>query len=76
MCFVRQRKKTLLREYEQSGKSTEFSDKRIGEQDEELGEFDKAILRSQRERKVSALVCFEHLVLASFTVICSDCVFL
>ncbi|XP_022951528.1 nucleolar protein 14 isoform X1 [Cucurbita moschata] len=49
---IEKRKKTLLREYEQSGKSTEFSDKRIGEQDEELGEFDKAILRSQRERKL------------------------
>lgn len=31
-----------------------FVDKRIGEQNEELGEFDKAILRSQRERRVSA----------------------
>lgn len=63
---MRQRKKTLLKEYERSGKATEFSDKRIGEQDEELGEFDKAILRSQRERKVSTLVCFEHLILACF----------
>ncbi|XP_038885470.1 nucleolar protein 14 isoform X2 [Benincasa hispida] len=48
---IEKRKKTLLKEYEQSRKSTEFSDKRIGEWDEELGEFDKAILRSQRELK-------------------------
>ncbi|XP_011657408.1 nucleolar protein 14 isoform X1 [Cucumis sativus] len=48
---IEKRKKTLLKEYERSRKSTEFSDKRIGEWDEELGEFDKAILRSQRELK-------------------------
>ena len=30
----------------------EVCDKRIGEQDDGLGEFDKAILRSQRERQV------------------------
>lgn len=30
-----------------------FVDKRIGENDEGLGEFDKAIMRSQRERQVS-----------------------
>lgn len=47
-----------MKEYEQSGKATKFTDKRIGEQDEELGEFDKGILRSQRERKVNTLVCF------------------
>lgn len=47
-----QREKTLLKEYEQSGKSSVFIDKRIGEQNDELGEFDKAILRSQRERQV------------------------
>ncbi|KVI05291.1 Nucleolar protein 14 [Cynara cardunculus var. scolymus] len=47
-----QRKKTLLKDYEQSGKSSVFVDKRIGEQNEELGEFDKAILRSQREMRV------------------------
>lgn len=69
---MRQRKKTLLKEYQQSRKSTEFSDKRIGEWDEELGEFDKAILRSQRELKVTTLVCFEHSILALFTFICSD----
>ncbi|KAL6969684.1 hypothetical protein U1Q18_029391 [Sarracenia purpurea var. burkii] len=49
------RKKTLLKEYEQSGKSSVFVDKRIGEQNEALGEFDKAILRSQRERQVRLL---------------------
>ena len=48
-----QRKKTLLKEYEQSGKSSVFLDKRIGAQNELLGEFDKAIMRSQRERQVS-----------------------
>ncbi|CAK9142448.1 unnamed protein product [Ilex paraguariensis] len=49
---IEKRKKTLLKEYEQSGKSSVFVDKRIGEQNEELGEFDKAILRSQRERQL------------------------
>ncbi|KAE8023109.1 hypothetical protein FH972_008853 [Carpinus fangiana] len=49
---VEKRKKTLLKEYEQSGKSSVFLDKRIGEQNDELGEFDKAILRSQRERQL------------------------
>ncbi|KAF7145580.1 hypothetical protein RHSIM_Rhsim04G0142900 [Rhododendron simsii] len=34
---------------ERSGKSSVFIDKRTGEQSDELGEFDKAILRSQRE---------------------------
>ncbi|CAI9775189.1 unnamed protein product [Fraxinus pennsylvanica] len=49
---IEKRKKTLLKEYEQSGKSSAFVDKRIGEQSEGLGEFDKAILRSQRERQL------------------------
>ncbi|KAL5728623.1 hypothetical protein ACHQM5_001688 [Ranunculus cassubicifolius] len=49
---IDKRKSTLLKEYEQSGKSSVFLDKRIGEQNESLGEFDKAILRSQRERQV------------------------
>ncbi|XP_024991040.1 nucleolar protein 14 isoform X1 [Cynara cardunculus var. scolymus] len=49
---IEKRKKTLLKDYEQSGKSSVFVDKRIGEQNEELGEFDKAILRSQREMRV------------------------
>ncbi|KAL0327103.1 UNVERIFIED_CONTAM: hypothetical protein Sangu_1788300 [Sesamum angustifolium] len=50
---IQKRQKTLLKEYEQSTKSSVFCDKRIGEQNEGLGEFDKAILRSQRERQVS-----------------------
>ncbi|XP_010257952.1 PREDICTED: nucleolar protein 14 [Nelumbo nucifera] len=49
---IEKRKKTLLKEYEQSGKSSVFLDKRIGEQNDALGEFDKAILRSQHERKL------------------------
>lgn len=52
--WVAQRKKTLLKEYEQSGKSSVFVDKRIGEQNDELDEFDKAIRRTQRERLVSS----------------------
>ncbi|KAF9624425.1 hypothetical protein IFM89_011433 [Coptis chinensis] len=48
---IEKRKGTLLKEYEQSGKSSVFVDKRIGEQNESLGEFDKAILRSQRQRQ-------------------------
>lgn len=52
MVLFLQRKKTLLKEYEQSGKASVFVDKRIGENDDELEEFDKAILRSQRERQV------------------------
>lgn len=42
-----------MKEYEQSAKSSMFVDKRIGENDEGLGEFDKAIMRSQRVRQVS-----------------------
>ncbi|KAF4353548.1 hypothetical protein F8388_024353 [Cannabis sativa] len=49
---IDKRKNTLLKEYEQSGKSSVFVDKRIGEQNDDLGEFDKAILRSQRERQL------------------------
>ncbi|KAF5745765.1 nucleolar protein 14 isoform X1 [Tripterygium wilfordii] len=49
---IEKRKKTLLKEYEQSGKASVFVDKRIGEQNEALGEFDKAIIRSQRERRL------------------------
>ncbi|KAF7144935.1 hypothetical protein RHSIM_Rhsim04G0143200 [Rhododendron simsii] len=37
---------------EWSGKSSVFIDKRAGEQNDELGEFDKAILRSQHERQL------------------------
>ncbi|KAF5184295.1 Nucleolar protein [Thalictrum thalictroides] len=49
---IEKRKGTLLKEYEQSGKSSVFLDKRIGEQNESLAEFDKAILRSQRARQL------------------------
>lgn len=49
---IEKRKKTLLKDYEQSGKSSVFVDRRIGEQNDDLGEFDKAILRSQRERQL------------------------
>ncbi|KAE8687351.1 Adenine nucleotide alpha hydrolases-like superfamily protein isoform 1 [Hibiscus syriacus] len=49
---IQKRKKTLLKEYEQSTKSSVFVDKRIGEQDDDLGEFEKGILRSQRERQL------------------------
>jgi len=49
---IEKRKKTLLKEYEQSTKSSEFIDRRIGENDEGLDDFGKAILRSQRERQV------------------------
>lgn len=42
-----------MKEYEQSNKSSVFVDKRIGEHNDELDEFDKAIRRSQRERLVS-----------------------
>ncbi|KAF3323892.1 nucleolar protein 14 isoform X2 [Carex littledalei] len=47
---IQKRKKTLLKEYEQSTKSSQFIDKRIGEQDDSLKEYEKAILRLQKER--------------------------
>ncbi|XP_028761910.1 nucleolar protein 14-like [Neltuma alba] len=46
---IEKRNKTLLKEYEQRGKSSVFVDKRIGEKNEDLDEFGKAVLRSQRE---------------------------
>ncbi|XP_065041902.1 uncharacterized protein LOC135675550 isoform X4 [Musa acuminata AAA Group] len=49
---VEKRKKTLLKEYEQSAKSSVFLDNRIGEKDDTLQEFDKAVLRLQRERQL------------------------
>ncbi|MQL95023.1 hypothetical protein Taro_027683, partial [Colocasia esculenta] len=49
---VEKRKKTLLKDYERSRKSSMFVDKRIGENDDEMGEFDKGILRLQRERQL------------------------
>ncbi|CAG7893135.1 unnamed protein product [Brassica rapa] len=51
---VDKRKNTLLKEYEQSLKSSVFMDKRIGEHDNELGEFDKGLIRSQRARQLKA----------------------
>lgn len=53
---VDKRKNTLQKEYEQSLKASVFLDKRIGEHDDELGEFDKGIIRSQRQRQVSCLM--------------------
>lgn len=49
---IDKRKKTLLKEYEQSGKSSEFKDLRIGETDDTLQEYEKAVLRLQRERQL------------------------
>ncbi|XP_010415534.1 PREDICTED: nucleolar protein 14-like isoform X4 [Camelina sativa] len=49
---VDKRKNTLEKEYERSLKASVFLDKRIGEQNDELGEFDKGIIRSQRERQL------------------------
>ncbi|KAI3856548.1 hypothetical protein MKX03_028390 [Papaver bracteatum] len=45
---IEKRKNTLLKEYLASGKSFVFLDGRIGEQNNQLEEFDKAILRYQR----------------------------
>ncbi|XP_070674715.1 uncharacterized protein [Malus domestica] len=49
-------KSTLLKEYEQSNKASVFVDKRIGEHNDELNEFHKAIRRAQREHQIDALV--------------------
>lgn len=49
---IQKRKKTLQQEYEQRAKSSVFIDKRIGEKDDTLQEFDKAVLRLQRERQL------------------------
>ncbi|KAL8142980.1 hypothetical protein V2J09_016012 [Rumex salicifolius] len=56
----RRRKKTLLKEFEQSGKSSQFVDKRIGEQNDALSDFDKIVLRSQRERKVKSAKKYKY----------------
>ncbi|CAN6324011.1 unnamed protein product [Urochloa humidicola] len=47
---IRKRENTLLKEFQESAKSSVFLDRRIGERDDTLPEFDKAILRQQRER--------------------------
>lgn len=49
---VNKRSKTLLKDYEQSRKASKFVDKRIGEGNDELGEYEKAIMRLQRERQL------------------------
>ena len=60
-CWCRyQRKNSLLLEYQQRGKTNVFLDHRFGEQDDSLGDEDKAILRFQKERMVG----FCHLVLS------------
>lgn len=51
-----QRKKSLLPEYKQRGKTNAFLDSRFGEHDESLGDEDKAILRFQKERMVTTSV--------------------
>ncbi|KAM2058574.1 hypothetical protein ACFX16_031138 [Malus domestica] len=56
------RKNTLLKEYEQSNKASVFVDKRIGEHNDELNEFDKAIRRAQREHQVSSFSEFLPIV--------------
>ncbi|TKY53739.1 Nucleolar protein 14 [Spatholobus suberectus] len=50
---IQKRNNTLLKEYHQSAKSSLFVDKRIGEKDQALDNFGKAILRSQRERQLN-----------------------
>ncbi|KAL2326728.1 hypothetical protein Fmac_025786 [Flemingia macrophylla] len=50
---IQKRNDTLLQEYRQSTKSSLFVDKRIGENDQALDDFGKAILRSQRERQLN-----------------------
>ncbi|EPS59451.1 hypothetical protein M569_15356, partial [Genlisea aurea] len=51
---IQKRQKTLLKEYEQNKKSSVFLDKRIGENNEGLEEFDKVIMRSQREMQAKS----------------------
>ncbi|XP_020598862.1 nucleolar protein 14 isoform X2 [Phalaenopsis equestris] len=48
---IEKRKKTLMKEYEECSKSAKFIDRRLGEKDDTLLEFDKAIMRLQRERQ-------------------------
>ncbi|KAJ8760420.1 hypothetical protein K2173_015087 [Erythroxylum novogranatense] len=49
---IQKRKNTLLKEYEKSAKCSVFVDKRIGENNGELGDFEKGIMRSQREHQL------------------------
>ena len=55
-----QRKKSLLQEYKQRGKTNAFLDHRFGENDESLGDEDKAILRFQKERMVFHFAFLTH----------------
>jgi hypothetical protein len=57
-----QRENTLLKEFEASAKSSMFHDRRIGERDNSLPEFDKAILRQQHERLVCVYFSCARLV--------------
>ncbi|KAM7252462.1 hypothetical protein ACFE04_024345 [Oxalis oulophora] len=45
---IDKRNKTLLKEYKENSKASVFVDNRIGEGDHSLGEYDKAILRTQK----------------------------
>jgi Nop14-like family len=69
----------LLKEYEQSAKSSQFVDKRIGEHDDSLKEYEKAILRLQKERMVCLYSCI-HVQLLLFSVflvhLITICIFL
>ncbi|GKB26013.1 hypothetical protein Tco_0865414, partial [Tanacetum coccineum] len=46
---------TLFQDYKSSGKSSVFSDMRIGEQNEELGKLDKKIMRPKLEMRDIAI---------------------
>ncbi|CAN1794875.1 Nucleolar protein 14 [Linum perenne] len=65
---IEKRKNTLLKDYQRSAKSSVFVDNRIGEGNAELGEFDKAVMRSQKEHKVSFL-CF---MIVDFFMLCCE----
>nr|GEW30207.1 hypothetical protein [Tanacetum cinerariifolium] len=54
------RNNALLQDYKSSGKSSVFSDMRIGEQNEELWKLDKKIMRSKLEMDTSASKGFSH----------------
>ncbi|CAN0896225.1 Nucleolar protein 14 [Linum grandiflorum] len=49
---IEKRKNTLLVDYQRSSKSSVFVDNRIGEGNAELSEFDKNVMRSQKEHKM------------------------
>ena len=62
-----QRKVSLLQEYKQRGNKNVFVDRRFGEQDEGLGEEEKAIMRFQRERQVQHAAGYARLWQIRFT---------